>query len=187
MTSFEKVALETARLSLRFLEQDDAPALFAMFTDAETLRYFSCTPWQHMDQAVEHIRKTLQDSEDGSALRLALVLDHQLIGSCTLYAFDRRNHRCEMGYILAHPHWGKGYMVEALTALLGYAFGPLELHRVEADIHPDNIASERILQRLHFQKEGHLRERWFVGDEVSDSIIYGLLRKDWEAAIHPAQ
>jgi RimJ/RimL family protein N-acetyltransferase len=187
MTPFEQVTLQTPRLSLRFLDQDDAPALLTLFTDAETLRYFSCTPWQHLDQAVEHITQTQQGYRDGSALRLALTLDNQLIGSCTLYAIDRRNHRCEMGYILAREHWGKGYMAEALAALLDYAFGPLALHRLEADIHPDNIASKRLLQRLHFKQEGHLRERWFVGDEISDSIIYGLLAREWKAAIHPAQ
>jgi len=76
-------------------------------------------------------------------------------------------------------------MQEALPALISHGFGALELHRIEADIHPANIASERILTGLHFQREGHLRERWFVGGEISDSIIYGLLRKDWDAAIHP--
>jgi RimJ/RimL family protein N-acetyltransferase len=110
-----------------------------------------------------------------------------LIGTATLYAFDRRNHRCEIGYMLARPHWGQRYMQEALAALIGYGFGALELHRIEADIHPDNIASGRILEGLQFRREGHLRERWFVSGEVSDSVIYGLLRSDWTGAIHPAQ
>jgi RimJ/RimL family protein N-acetyltransferase len=100
----------------------------------------------------------------------------------TLYAFDYRNHRCEIGYMLARPHWGRRYMPEALAALIGYGFQTLELHRIEADIHPDNAASGRILEGLHFRQEGHLRERWFVGGEISDSVIYGLLRGDWNAA-----
>ncbi|MYM35462.1 GNAT family N-acetyltransferase [Duganella sp. FT94W] len=97
------------------------------------------------------------------------------------------NRRCEIGYILGRPHWGRGYMREATRALLDYAFGTLQLSRLEADIHPDNITSERLLQGLHFQREGRLRARWIVGDEVSDSVIYGLLRRDWGAAVHPAQ
>jgi RimJ/RimL family protein N-acetyltransferase len=192
MSSFRPVVLVTPRLQLRFVQDDDAPALHAIHADAETMRYFSSTPWQQLAQAVDHIGQTRKAYEDGSALRLAMVLRDgtqagTLIGSVTLYAFDRRNHRCEVGYILGRPFWGRRYMQEALAAVIGHAFGALALHRLEADIHPDNIASERLLQSLHFQREGHLRERWFVGDEISDSIIYGLLRRDWEAAVHPAQ
>ncbi|WP_371867988.1 GNAT family N-acetyltransferase [Duganella levis] len=179
--------LQTARLQLRTVNASDAAAMFRVHSDPETMRYFSSTAWQQPAQADEHIAKTLADYQNGSALRLAIVLAGEVIGSITLYAFDRRNHRCEIGYILGRPYWGQRYMQEALAAMIGYAFGPLALHRLEADIHPDNIASKRLLEGQQFQREGHLRERWFVGDEVSDSIIYGLLRKDWEAAIHPAQ
>ncbi|NYE63717.1 RimJ/RimL family protein N-acetyltransferase [Duganella sp. 1224] len=187
MTTFDPITLDTARLRLRFMRADDAEAVFRIHSDAETMRYFSSTPWTQASQAVEHIDKSLADCRSGSALRLAIVLGDDVIGSITLYAFDRRNHRCEIGYILGRPHWGRGYMKEALAAMIGHAFGPLALRRLEADIHPDNVASERLLESQHFRREGHLRERWFVGDEVSDSIIYGLLRKDWEAAVHPAQ
>jgi RimJ/RimL family protein N-acetyltransferase len=180
MVNFSPVLLHTERLTLRFIGGGDAEALFRLFSDPEALRYWSSTAWLHIAQAVDNIEQTLRAYQDGDSLRLALVLpDGELIGTATLYGFDRRNHRCEIGYMLARPHWGKGYMREALAALIGYGFGTLELHRIEADIHPDNIASARILESLQFLREGHLRERWFVGGEVSDSIIYGLLRGDW--------
>ncbi len=70
-------------------------------------------------------------------------------------------------------------MDEALRALLGHGFAELGLNRVEADIDPRNAASARSLERLGFKKEGHLRERWIVGDEVSDTATYGLLKSEW--------
>jgi RimJ/RimL family protein N-acetyltransferase len=186
MNIFSSIELITPRLKLRFVGPDDAEALFRLFSDPEALRYWSSTAWLHIAQAADNIEQTLKAYRDGTALRLAMILpDGELIGTVTLYDFDRRNHRCQVGYMLGRPHWGQRYMQEALAALIGYGFSALELHRIEADIHPDNIASGRILEGLHFQREGHLRERWFVGGEISDSIIYGLLRKDWEAAIHP--
>ncbi|MYM86248.1 GNAT family N-acetyltransferase [Rugamonas sp. FT82W] len=188
MPSFEPIQLHTDRLTLRFVDTGDADALFRLFSDPPALRYWSSGPWLHAAQAVDNIEQTLKGYQDGSALRLAMVLpDGELIGTVTLYAFDRRNHRCDIGYMLARPHWGKRYMQEALAALIAYGFGPLELHRIEADIHPDNIASGRILEGLHFQREGLLRERWFVGGEISDSVIYGLLRSDWNAATSVTQ
>ena len=86
-----------------------------------------------------------------------------------------------MGYELHLDAWGKGYMNEALQAVLTYGFSNLGLNRVEADIHPDNVGSAKVVERLGFKKEGHLRERWIVGDEVSDSTIYGLLLSDWRS------
>ena len=71
-------------------------------------------------------------------------------------------------------------MHQALQALLRYAFQTLDLNRLEADIDPRNVASSRTLERLGFQKEGHLRERWIVNDEISDTWLYGLLRREWQ-------
>jgi ribosomal-protein-alanine N-acetyltransferase len=71
-------------------------------------------------------------------------------------------------------------MHQALQALLRYAFQTLDLNRLEADIDPRNLASARTLERLGFQKEGHLRERWIVNNEISDTWLYGLLCQEWQ-------
>lgn len=187
MTGFLPFELHTKRLLLRFVRDSDTQALFRLFSDPGALRHWSSGPWLHPAQAADNVEQTLKAYRDGTALRLALVLpgaqadDEELIGTATLYAFDRRNRRCEIGYMLARPYWGQRYMQEALPALLEHGFSALELHRVEADVHPDNIASARLLEGLRFQLEGHLRERWMVGGEVSGSLIYGLLRGNWQA------
>lgn len=184
MSAFDPVTLHTPRLTLRCLEDGDADALFRIYADPQAMRYWSCAPWRTVDQAAEHIALSRQCYRDGQTLRMAVTLtaSGELIGTATLYAFDRRNHRCEIGYILAPAHWGRGYMPEALGGLIDYGFGRLELHRIEADLHPANDASASVLTRLHFRQEGRLRERWFVDGEISDSVIYGLLRSDWQAA-----
>ena len=78
-------------------------------------------------------------------------------------------------------HWARGYVSEALPALIDHAFGPLELNRLEADIDPDNAASKRVLERHGFVPEGVLRERWIVRGKPSDSAMYGLLAREWRA------
>jgi [ribosomal protein S5]-alanine N-acetyltransferase len=69
-------------------------------------------------------------------------------------------------------------MTEAASAPIEHAFGALNMRRIEADIDPRNVASARLLERLGFVREGLLRERWLVGEEVSDSLLYGLLERD---------
>jgi len=186
MTTFTPFTLSTPRLTLRFLTAADAPTLFALFSDAAAMRYWSTAPWTGMEQAVALIADAAAGYAGGSKLRLGVEIDGTLAGVANLYAFDRQNRRCDVGYMLGRAYWGKGYMREALRTVLAFAFSELDLHRVEADIDPRNQASAKLLQSLHFKKEGHLRERWIVNGEICDSDIYGLLRADFLRAENTA-
>ena len=175
--------LSTARLTLRPPHRGDEDALFALHSDPEVMRYFSEPPWTDPDRARRQIDDDAAGLERGDFFRFALVLNEtgQMIGNCTLYALHRQNRRAETGYALQRQHWGKGYMIEALTALVTHAFDDLDLNRLEADIDPRNEPSRVCLERLGFIREGYMRERWIVGGEVCDSALFGLLRREWEA------
>jgi len=183
MTAFYQVQLHTPRLTLRPLREGDAPALFEMFSDPGVMRYWSTPPWQSIDIAHQLVARDAQALAAGQHLRLGCERneDGRLIGQCTLFNLVASCRRAEIGYGMARTAWGQGYMAEALDALLRYGFEQLDLNRVEADIDPRNLRSARSLTRLGFKHEGHLRERWIVDGEVSDSDLYGLLRGEWLA------
>jgi len=183
MPAFSQLVLPTARLNLRPLRPDDAPVVYALHADPVALRYWSTPPWDDPRLADELIARDLQALADGDYVRLGLQRrsDGALVGLCTLFAFHLPSRRCEIGYLQRRDCWGQGLMHEALVALLDYGFAVLGLNRVEADIDPRNAASARTLQRLGFQPEGLLRERWIVSGEVSDTALHGLLRSDWLA------
>ena len=86
-----------------------------------------------------------------------------------------------IGYCFDEPAWGKAYATEAVRAMLQWAYGALDLNRVEAELDTRNAASARVLEKLGFEREGLRREDCIVSGEVSDSWIYGLLRRDWKA------
>lgn len=182
MSAFTPIVLSSPRLRLRFIDDADVDAIFGLFSDPEALRYWSFAPWTERADAEENVRETRQAYVDGSVLTFAITFadSGEMIGKCRLSKFSAQNRRCEIGYILARPHWGHGYAQEALVALIDHAFGPLGLLRIEADIDPRNRASAVLLERLHFVHEGHLRQRWIVAGEVCDTDFYGLLRQDWE-------
>jgi ribosomal-protein-alanine N-acetyltransferase len=182
MTSFPEIKIQTERLVLRFLADNDAAALYAIYSDPEAMRYWSSPPWSEPAQAHAHIGMTLAGYEDGSIFTLAITLQGELIGVCRLHHFNRQNRRCELGYMLSRAHWGHGYMQEALAATIGHALQAFDLHRIEADVDPRNSASTALLKRLHFVHEGHLRQRWIVDGEICDTDFFGLLRADWDAA-----
>jgi RimJ/RimL family protein N-acetyltransferase len=181
VTAFEHLPLLTERLRLRPLHDGDAEALFTVFSDPLVMRYWSTEAWTSFDQAHQLIAADQVGLATGEHLRLGLFRreDGALLGTCSLFKIDRGCRRAEIGYALASAAWRQGYMHETLKCVVDYAFNELDLNRIEADIDPRNRNSARSLERLGFIQEGLLRERWMVGLEVSDSALYGLLRRDW--------
>lgn len=180
MRPFSDVSLTTPRLHLRPLAPADAGPLFGIYADPEFMRYWSSPPWTSIEQATRLIDRDLRELAAGEHLRLGIFLRDAgaLVGTCSLFNFNEACRRAEIGYGIARTHWRQGCMSEAVGALIGWAFGDLGLHRLEADIDPRNLASARSLEKLGFVREGLLRERWIVGQEVSDSALYGLLARD---------
>lgn len=170
-------SLTTARLELRALTDADIPALFHLFSDPEALRYWSHGPFTREAQA----RELLERVQVGLRQRqfyqwgIARCDSGELIGTCTLFNLHPTNRRAELGFMLSRGHWGRGLMREALERLLDFGFRDLGLHRLEADTDPGNTASNGLLERLGFRREGLLRQRWFVHGQWADTVYWGLL------------
>ena len=173
--------IDASRVTLRWISEGDVDAFYAIYSNPEVMRYWSTPPLANREAAVNLINKIQEDWQRRVILKwgIARRTDDQLIGSVTLFNLDFNHRRAEIGYALGRAHWGKGYMNEALMALLKYAFEVLDLHRIEADVDPRNAASIKTLERLGFQREGYLRERWQTYGEIQDAFFYGLLRQEW--------
>lgn len=170
------------RVSLRTITNDDVDALYQIFSHPEVMRYWGTPPLANRNAAFDLVKEIHDGFQQQRALKWGIVKrpDDQVIGTATLFNFNFDNGRAEIGYSLARDQWGNGYCNEALTALLNYAFDELNLRRIEADVDPRNDPSIRTLERLGFQREGYLRERWHVNGEIQDSLFYGLLKREWE-------
>ena len=109
---------------------------------------------------------------------MTLRNDDTVIGECCLWNFGQ-GHRCaEIGYELRSAHWGQGFMAEALSAVIAYGFDNMGLHRIEACPLASNTASQGLLLRLGFRREGTLKERVPFRGRFEDQLYYGLLRDD---------
>lgn len=84
-----------------------------------------------------------------------------------------------VGYEISPLHQGRGYMKEALAAVLAWGFGEMELNRVEAQVHPGNRASLALLKKLGFVEEGRLREAGYWAGSHHDLLLYALLGREW--------
>lgn len=180
--AFDRVALRTERLLLRPLRNRDALSLLTIFSDQKFMQFGTVSPWESIEEAHAMIERDIAAMAADERIRLGIerVEDKSLIGICTLFALDMECRSAELGYGLISDAWGRGYMHEALVALLNYGFVQLGLNRIVADIDPRNINSAKSLERIGFIKEGHLRESCVVNGMITDSALYGLLQREWK-------
>jgi RimJ/RimL family protein N-acetyltransferase len=173
--------LESDCIRLRGIRESDLDGLFTLFSDPRVMRYWSRGPMTDRQEAVDYA-KTILDGFVKRDLLNWIVADagsDAMIGTATLYEINPQHARAGLGYALMPDYWGKGLAQEAAALAISYGFLELGLHRIEADTEPNNLRSNRVLERLGFQREGLLRERYRVAGEVQDSVILGLLRAEW--------
>ena len=164
------------------MREGDAPGALSVYGDEETALYLARPALASLAEAEAMIARCLAGYASGESVNFVIerIADGEFIGMCLLFHFEQPSRRAEIGYTIARTHWSKGYATEAVRGLVEYGFDTLDLNRVEADIDPRNESSARLLERVGFRREGHLRERWIVKGEVSDTIFYGLLKAEWE-------
>ena len=181
MTTDVLPVIDAPRVRLRAIEVSDLDQVFAIFSDPKVMRYWSTPPLKTMDEAMELLREIQDSNQKGTILKWGVCLKptDKLIGTVTLFHLDLAQGRAEIGYAQAQQYWGNGYNHEALQALLSYAFEEMKLRRLEADVDPRNTASIKTVERLGFQREGYLRERWHVSGEIQDALFFGLLKREW--------
>lgn len=165
--------LTAAGLKLRPLSVDDAEALHAAHSDATTHQFWSSPAHADVSETRRFIEDTLAlpgarawaiTEDGGEALgRIALFVIREGVG--------------EFGIILRPEAQGRGYASKAVELVAQHAFGALGLHRLMADVDPDNSASLTLFLRNGFQREGLLRGNWKTHLGVRDSIILGKLKE----------
>jgi RimJ/RimL family protein N-acetyltransferase len=180
--------LHTARLRLRPFTDADADEVFALQSNPHVLRYWDSPPWTDRARADRFLAISRKMAEEGTGVRVAVdrVSDDTFIGWCTLQRWNPDFRSASLGYCLTDAAWGQGYATEAAQALLQWAFDTLDLNRVQAEADTRNVGSARVLEKLGFVREGTLREDCVVNGEVSDSGVYGLLRREWRPSPAPS-
>jgi ribosomal-protein-alanine N-acetyltransferase len=170
--------LMTPRLTLRPLGPRDADAVFAMMSDTETMRFWDWPGFRERQTVAEIVDAQLEDMASGRAFYWAVALtpEGKAIGSCDLSEIDRHHGRAEIGFLFDRSYWGNGYAREAMEAITAFAFEDLNLQRLWARFHTGNMASQRLLERLGFAREGTLRQHIIRDGVRRDCEIYGRMR-----------
>ena len=183
MISFDPFpTLRTPRLWLRQLTMADVDVVFRIQSDPRVTRYLGRDPHSSREHSEKRVAEAIAAAGEGRAIRWGITLRQggELAGTVGFWHWNKPHFCSEIGYELSPSHWGRGIMTEAIGAVLGYGFGPMGLHRVEANIDPDNHGSRRVLEKLGFTREALLRENWYYNGKFLHSAIYGLLAHEFE-------
>lgn len=175
--------IETPRLLLRELNPDVFRQAMSTLSDEEQVKFFGYS-------SVDQLEKEKKFHEEGITMYGKSILYFHLIekssgkvfGWCGFHTWYTRHSRAELGYVITDESMrGKGFMKEALPAVIQYGFETMKLHRIEALTSTTNEVSIGLLKSVGFVYEGLLREHYLKEGKMEDSIMFSLLQKEFKA------
>lgn len=169
--------IETERLLLKRITNEDVKEVFELRSNPETMKYIPRPLVKNNEEALAHIALLDENINNNTGINWGITIkgDPKLLGIIGFYRMQPENYRSEIGYMLLPEFHGKGIVPEAVKRLIEYGFKDLKLHSIEAVIAPENIASEKVLQKCGFVKEAHFKESDFYDGKFLDKVIYSLL------------
>lgn len=172
--------IETERLILREVTNEDAENMLTYLSDIEVVRHMGLDPFQSIEDALDEIGWYQSIYENNIGIRWGITLKDsgKVIGSCGFLNRMAKHYRAEVGFELSRDFWGKGIASEALEGVISYGFKHLQLERIEALIDPANMASQKLVKKHGFLKEGLLRHYEYTCGKFDDLYMYSLLKGD---------
>lgn len=177
--------LESERLSFRKLNNNDASQILKLRGDKETMKFIPRPLTTTLEEALSHIKLINDKIDANSDINWAITEKGSdlCIGIMGFYRTEPEHYKTELGYMLLPEYWGKGYVTEGVKRLLDFAFNTLQFHSIKAVIDSRHKASERVLQKSSFRKEAHHIEDFFYNNEFTDTVIYGILNREFNKKI----
>lgn len=164
--------VDTEHLILRPVDLGDYESIFEIFSNESLMKPYGMFILEDIEKAKLFTQNLVNDQE------VAIVLKEELkiIGTLGFVGYSHYNKRAEIAFVMMDKYWRKGYMHEAVNCLVKFGFEKLDLNRIEAYIFPENIASQMLVNKVGFQKEGLIKKRSLHRGEFRDLILFGLVK-----------
>ena len=173
--------IHTSRLLLRKIQMTDAEDLFEYGSTEAVTRNVTWYPYQKLKDAKKFIGHVHAFYEAGKPAQWAI--EHKetgkMIGTVAFGNVKKEHFTAEIAYALSHDYWGKGYTTEAVKEMLRIGFEELDFIRIAAQCLPENIASERVMQKVGMTYEGTLRKVAYIKGKNRDLKTYSILHEEY--------
>ncbi len=180
---FNLPILETERLILRPVAQEDTEDLLLIYADPETLQFTPVRTRETIEEVDTCIEKYKGRYKNGKPAPWAMVLKEEdvVIGLCGFIKWIPELSCAELVYLAARGYWDQGFAAEAKHAVVTYAFNSMGLNRIESHVYSGDQTSLEVNQELGFQVVGTVPEYGYYKGAYRDCIILSLLKKDFDA------
>ncbi|MDZ3826813.1 GNAT family N-acetyltransferase [Pseudomonas monsensis] len=167
------------RCTLRRIHRRDVDAIFAGLSNPQVVACYGVS-YDSLEATDEQMRwyDALLEERKGIWWGIAQPGQDELVGACGFNDWSHADRSLEIGYWLMPEYWGQGLMQACLPTIIRFALGTLGVHRIHADVEPENPASSRLLERLGFVFEGTLRELEYKHERFLSLHQYSLLATD---------
>ncbi|MCL1990863.1 MAG: GNAT family N-acetyltransferase [Defluviitaleaceae bacterium] len=181
--------IETKRLSLRPFTTDDANSMYNNWANnPEVTKYLSWEFHENIDETKQLLMNWISEYKNMAYYQWAIVMkeeSNEPVGSISVVGKNDLVKSLAIGYCIGKQWWNKGITSEALAAIVKFFFEEVKVNRIAANFLPENSNSGKVLSKCGFKYEGTLREStWSHSHGISDSVIYSILKKDYDDLNH---
>ncbi|GAB6109527.1 GNAT family N-acetyltransferase [Fusibacter bizertensis] len=175
--------IESEALILRKIEHDDINDFFELCSDEALFKYKpgkAKTNKEAVDNMINHYER---DFNKKKTIFLGIYLKNEnskLIGLGEIFDFDHKTNVVTFGYTINRHYWGRGFATKYTKMVLDFLINEVEINRVQAFVMPENVSSQKVLEKCGFVKEGIIRQGHFWKDKgIVDLIMYSILKKEY--------
>lgn len=182
MNSIGTRTIETDRLILRRFTYDDADDVLNIWASKPEIQYMYSEPiYTTKDEVLGLLNKYISAYESGDVCRWAIIEKKSLkcVGQIAFYLVDTKNHFAEIEYCIGTDFQNKGYMTEAVKAIITYGFEKIGLHKIQISTKSINAPSKRVIEKCGFTYEGTLRDYFYFEGGYIDRLYFSMLVEEY--------
>lgn len=170
--------LQTEKLILRKLSLDDTKEIFSLRSDDEVNKYLDRPKANDADDVIAFINKVSIGIAKDKWIYWAICFkdNPKLIGTICLWNINEEENKAEVGYELLPESQGRGIVTEAFSSIVDYGFNILEVSKIEAYTHKENIASTKLLEKFGFVRDPHEESKIDFAVDNPNTVVYSLYK-----------
>ncbi len=169
-------------LSLEIINETHVQDMFRLI-DSNRPHLKEWLPWVDYIQSDENFKNHIADCKKreaaGTDFAFVIIYQNEIVGRAGIHFIDKQNKIASLGYWLGEGFQGKGIITRSCKALIDHCFNVLGMNRVEIKCATGNTKSIAIAEKLHFKKDGIIRQGEFHTDKFFDIDLYSMLKKEW--------
>jgi [ribosomal protein S5]-alanine N-acetyltransferase len=172
--------LETERLLLRKIMSDDLEDMYSYCSNDEVAKYVTWNTHRSLADTKGFVDFVLNQYENGRIAPWGMEYKEtgRLVGTIDFVSWQLHHKTAEIGYVISPEYWGKGLTPEASRELIRFGFEKMDLVRIQARCFVENIASQRVMEKVGMSFEGIIRNGMLVKGQHWDLKLYSIIKEE---------